>query len=80
MTRRLLNLLTALSLVLCVPAIAFWWPRFTYRWSYFPDPYAFLGSAALVLAAAVAWFGFDLRRRRLLGAVLGYVASAVGLG
>jgi hypothetical protein len=80
MRRRLLNLLTALSLLLCVPAIASWRPGFTYRWSYLPDPYAFLGSAALLLAAAVAWFGFDLRRRRLVAAAVSYVPSAIGLG
>jgi hypothetical protein len=77
--RRLLIILTPLSLVLCVPVIEWGWPSFTYRWSHF-DPYAFLGSLALLLAGAVAWFGFDLRRRRLVAAALGYVPSAVGLG
>ena len=79
MKRRLLNFLTVMSLLLCVPVIASWWPSLTYR-SHLPDPYAWLGTAAMFLAAAVAWFGLDLRRRRLLGAVLGYLPSVVGLG
>jgi len=89
--RRFLILLTALSLLLCVPVIAAWRPSFTYEWSYrsgpyahyasyLPDPYSYLGIAALLLAAAAAWFGFDLRRRLLVAAALAYVPSAVGLG